>query len=328
MSSEFTAIPEFDLSELDRKSSETLEQRVDTVLKLGMTQFGLPVGIFSAVNAEKYEVRQVFHPDNVLTPGMAFDLDDTFCSHVISANDVISVHDVSGSGASDDKFGFAAYLGAPVQVDGDCFGTLAFGSLEPVSPFSPHNRDLVRLFADSIGQLICHLRDQQELQKNRRELERQANIDLLTGLYNRHYMEEALRKELERVKRYDNPVVVGLVDFDNFKSINESYGFDAGDAALRMFAKVASDMMRETDIIARWGDKEFLIMMPHTGAAGAITYLQRLTEQVRQNDFHVGKYAVELNLSVGLGIAHDGDTLDTLMARANVAMHESKQATH
>lgn len=153
-----------------------------------------------------------------------------------------------------------------------------------------------------------------------------ADTDPLTGLYNRRYMEDVLRTELERSRRYGNAVVIGMVYFDDLKNLNESYGYDAGDAALKLFAKVASEMMRETDIIARWSDKEFIILMPETGAAGALNYLQRLTDHVGAADFQAGNAQLHLKLSVGLGIAEPGDTLDQLVSRAAIAMQQSKQA--
>ena len=305
------------------------EQRVEAILKLGIEQFGLPVGIFSAIGEETYEIRQVFHPENALTPGMAFDVDDTFCAQVIATKEVLAVHDLgeTGYGAhpASKKFGFAAYLGAPILVEGECIGTLAFGGASPVSAFRAHDIEMAQLFADSLGQAVAHIRDLKALDKVRADLERSTNTDPLTGLYNRRYMEDLLRTELERANRYGNAVVVGMVYFDNLKKLNESFGYDAGDAALQLFGEVASEMMRETDVIARWSDKEFLILMPETGAAGALNYLQRLTERVRTEDFHTGKEEVQLTLSVGLGIAESGDTLDKLVSRASIAMHQSKE---
>jgi diguanylate cyclase (GGDEF)-like protein len=306
------------------------EQRVEAILKLGIEQFGLPVGIFSAIGEETYEIRQVFHPENALTPGMEFDLDDTFCSQVISSRKVLAFHDVTeselGSHPAGEKFGFAAYLGAPIVVEGECIGTLAFGSSKPVSPFAKHDIDLVQLFADSIGQTVAHIHDRKALEKARKDLELSANTDPLTGLYNRRYMESILRTELERSKRYGNAVVIGMVYFDNLKTLNESFGYDTGDAALKLFAKVSSDMMRETDVLARWSDKEFIILMPETGAAGALNYLQRLTDRVGTEDFQAGSEHPKLTLSIGLGIAEKDDDLDKLVSRASIAMHQSKQS--
>ncbi|MBC07090.1 MAG: hypothetical protein CMO10_12445 [Thalassospira sp.] len=310
--------------------AKMFEQRVEAILKLGIEQFGLPVGIFSAIGEETYEIRQVLHPENVLTPGMEFDLEETFCSQVISASKVFAFHDVSqselGSHPAGEKFGFAAYLGAPIVVEGECIGTLAFGSTSPVAAFGEHDTDLVQLFADSIGQTVAHIHDRKALDQARADLERSANTDPLTGLYNRRYMETVLRTELERSNRYGNAVVVGMVYFDNLKNLNEDFGYDAGDAALKLFANVASEMMRETDVIARWSDKEFIILMPETGAAGALNYLQRLTDRVGAEDFQAGTEHPRLTLSVGLGIAEEGDTLDKLVSRADIAMHQSKQS--
>lgn len=308
----------------------SFEQRVDEILKLGTRQFGLPIGIFSKITGQKYEVQQARHPENALKPGMEFDLGVTYCSHVFNADDVCAYNHVAESEIKTHpcyaNFALEAYLGAPVVVDGERFGTLNFSSPNPVREFTGQDIELVRLFATWIGHEVARLRDWRELEASRKELERLSTIDPLTGLYNRRHMERCLRTELDRMKRYDKQFVVGLLDFDNFKDLNDNYGHTTGDEALKLFAKVSEEIMRETDVIARWGGEEFLILMPETGAAGAISYLQRLTDRVRETDFHVGDEELHLTLSVGLGIAELDDTADALIVRADIAMQESKQA--
>lgn len=306
------------------------EQRVDAILKLGTKHFGLPIGIFSKITNEQYEVQQAIHPENALTPGMSFDLGDTYCSHVVKADDVRGFHHVAQSEIHTHpcykSFGLEAYLGAPIVTDGERYGTLNFSSPVPAREFTGQDIELVRLFAAWLGHEIARMRDWRELETTRAELERLATLDPLTGLFNRRHMEDCLRAELERVKRYNKSLVVALLDFDNFKDLNDSYGHDTGDDALKLFAKVSAEMMRDTDVIARWGGEEFLILMPETKAAGALKYLERLTDRMRHSDFHAKDVEVKLTLSVGLGIAGPDDTIDKLVSRADVAMYEAKQA--
>ena len=321
------------LSALHRITSSrdlNFEQRVDAILKLGTGHFGLPIGIFSKIIDDQYEIQQALHPENALTPGTSFELGNTYCAHVVQADDVCGFHHV---GESDIKthpcyqnFGLEAYLGAPIMVDGERYGTLNFSSPQPTRPFTGEDIELVRLFASWLGHAIARVADLHALETARTELEHLATRDSLTGLYNRRYMQDCLKSELERTKRYGKQFVVGLLDFDNFKKLNDDYGHDTGDKALKLFAKVSSALMRDTDIIARWGNEEFLILMPETGAAGALKYLQRLTDRVRESDFHAGDEELRLSLSIGLGIAEPDDTVDSLVARADIAMYESKQA--
>ncbi|WP_417825135.1 diguanylate cyclase [Thalassospira lucentensis] len=321
------------LSRLHRITSSgelDFEQRVDSILHLGAEHFGLPIAIFSKIDDETYEVQQAIHPEGALKPGMSFELENTYCSHVVKANDVRGFHHVADSEIQTHpcykNFALEAYLGAPIIADGVRFGTLNFSSPEPTRPFTGQDIELVRLFAAWVGNEIARRRDLRELEVARTELERLATTDPLTGLYNRRYMENCLTKELERAKRYGKSLIIGLLDFDDFKELNDNYGHTTGDAALRLFAKVSSDMMRETDVIARWGDEEFLILMPETGAAGALKYLQRLSDRVRESDFQAEDARVELTMSIGLGIAEADDTLDSLVSRADIAMYEAKQA--
>lgn len=317
------------LHQITASQDLSFEQRVDAILKLGTEHFGLPIGIFSKIVDNKYEIQQARHPENALTPGMAFELGNTYCVHVINADDVCGFHHVGDSEVRThpcyQNFGLEAYLGAPVMVDGVCYGTLNFSSPEPTRAFSATDIELVRLFASWLGQTIGRMSDSYALEASRKEVERLATHDPLTGLYNRRYMQKCLKAELERAKRYEKQLIVGLLDYDNFKQLNDEYGHDTGDKALELFAKVSSELMRETDVIARWGNEEFLILMPETGAAGALKYLQRLSDRVREADFRAGDDELHLNLSIGLGIAEPGDTVETLVSRADIAMHESKQ---
>ncbi|WP_417804578.1 diguanylate cyclase [Thalassospira lucentensis] len=311
-------------------SSQELDftQRVDAILHLGADHFGLPIGIFSKIDGEIYDVVQAIHPENEVKAGMRFDLGETYCCYVVAADDVCGFHHVAESEIKTHpcykSFALEAYLGAPIMVDGVRFGTLNFSSPSPTRPFSGQDIEIVRLFASWVGHEIARGRDLSALETSRKQVEDLTTTDPLTGLYNRRYMQECLTKELERAKRYDNSFVIGLLDFDNFKDLNAKYGPQTGDAALRLFGKVSSEMMRETDIISRWGAEEFLILMPETTAEGALRYLQRLTDKVRDTAFHAQDDRLELTLSVGLGVPEEGDTSDSLVSRANIAMYEAK----
>jgi diguanylate cyclase (GGDEF)-like protein len=306
------------------------DQRVNAILRLGTEHFGLPIGIFSKIVDEQYEIQQVLHPENARIPGNSFELGTTYCAHVINANDVCGFHHVGESEIRShpcyQNFGWEAYLGEPVMVDGTCHGTLSFSSPQATREFSAVDIELVRLFASWLGQAIGRLSDSCALEASRKEVERLATRDPLTGLYNRRYMQKCLQAELQRSKRYDKQLVVGLLDYDNFKHLNDTYGHDVGNKALELFAKVYSGLMRETDVIARWDSEEFLILMPETGAAGALKYLQRLIDRVHEADLDAGDEEFWLRLSIGLGIAEPGDTVDSLVSRACIAMYESKQA--
>lgn len=139
------------------------EQRVDAILKLGAKLFGLPIGIFSHITGDQYTIQQAIHPENSLEKGMTFDFSGTYCCHVYQANDVQGFNHVSASEIASHPcfktFGLESYIGAPVLVDGERFGTLNFSSPKPSRPFVKQDFELVKLFSDWVGHEIARNKD-------------------------------------------------------------------------------------------------------------------------------------------------------------------------
>lgn len=304
------------------------EQRVDAILKLGAEQFKLPIGIFSRIQGNIYMVMQAIHPDNALEPGMTFDFANTYCSQVFAVDDVRGFYHVGESSIRThpcyQNFQLEAYLGSTIFVDGERYGTLNFSSPEPTRPFTAQDMELVRLFAEWIGHELARKRDLEELERTQQELALQARTDALTGLYNRRYMEERLAGELERAKRYGHTLTLALFDFDHFKNLNDTYGHAAGDEALKLFADTATSLSRKSDVVARWGGEEFLAAFPATGENGAITFLERLSDEIRTADFAPEGEDIPLTMSIGVATAQSNDDLDTVISRADAAMYLAK----
>lgn len=122
------------LHSITSNQSLSFNERVDAILELGADHFGLPIAIFSKIDDPTYTVMRAVHPENVLSPGMTFELGNTYCSHVFEANDVQGFHHVAQSRINShpcyQNFGLEAYLGSPIFVDGARFGTLNFSSRE------------------------------------------------------------------------------------------------------------------------------------------------------------------------------------------------------
>lgn len=296
----------------------SFDERVDAILRMGCEYFGLPVGIFSHIVGPVYEVKRVIHPDDAVDVGAKFDFSGTYCSYVYREGDVGALNHVAESALRTHpcyrNFQLEAYLGATIFVDGRRYGTLNFSSPSPVRPFSAQDLELIRLFADWIGHELARFND----------LEVIARTDPLTGLFNRRYAESRLESELQRIRQFNLPLAVALVDLDNLKSINNVHGHEAGDDALQLFAHKVRVLGRLADVIARWNGEEFLIILPITDEEGAMKMLNRLAKGVYTADHRVGNEPVELTMSIGLAMAQPSDDKNSLIRRVDEALYRAK----
>ncbi|MGE0191635.1 MAG: diguanylate cyclase [Planctomycetota bacterium] len=161
--------------------------------------------------------------------------------------------------------------------------------------------------------------------------ERDSVRDALTGLPNRRAFERAFARELERARRARRGLGLAVVDIDHFKAVNDELGHDLGDVVLREVARRLADALRETDLVARWGGEEFILLLPEV-EAGADEGLGLAVERVRER---VAAFPVELGgdrpprtvtVSIGLASLARGDQTADLMRRADQALYRAKRA--
>ncbi len=156
------------------------------------------------------------------------------------------------------------------------------------------------------------------------ESQRLAATDALTGLANRRHAAEVLTRELARCSRYSHPLMIALIDVDFFKRVNDSHGHVVGDRALCHVADVLRSALRETDLIARWGGEEFLVLLPNTSKAGSRVAAERLRAAVARSPLSLGE-GKTLPLSVSIGLAGcNGQGLDGLLDEADRALYRAK----
>ena len=153
--------------------------------------------------------------------------------------------------------------------------------------------------------------------------------DSLTGLINRREFRVRFDTELERARRYSQPFALLMVDADGFSNVNETYGHVAGDEALRVIAVTLSRGLRPMDIVARFDNDEFSIIMPDIGADDALATAERLRGLINKQEFVIanGTKPIRLTISIGLVLyPDDGDEIEILMSRVNEALMQAKQA--
>lgn len=149
-----------------------------------------------------------------------------------------------------------------------------------------------------------------------------ARTDALTGLANRRSATELLEHEIQAHRRYGHDVSVITVDIDHFKTINDQHGHQRGDQILQAVATILADLVRDSDLVARWGGEEFLVVAPHTsgGQAGA------LAERCRQVIASAVPAGIELTATFGVATLAADETLDQLLSRADELLYAGKDA--
>lgn len=160
-----------------------------------------------------------------------------------------------------------------------------------------------------------------ELQELAQNLRLRATTDPLTGLYNRAKFDESLASETARSERYETPLALIMYDVDHFKQVNDVHGHQIGDDVLVRLAEIVFESIRTTDLLARWGGEEFVILAPGLDGPTACQAAEKLRATIEQAAFSVvGK----ITCSFGVAEFSDGDTAATLVARADNALYRAK----
>ncbi len=151
--------------------------------------------------------------------------------------------------------------------------------------------------------------------------------DSMTGLYNFRYFVENLRAEVDRALRYNESLACIMLDVDNFKSVNDMHGHQVGDLVLKELARSVSLSVRSSDIPARYGGDEFIIVLPNTGKSFALKIAQRLMNLFSEKPIRIptDKKTVKVTLSIGIaGLPDDTRSMDELMKMADEALYRAK----
>jgi diguanylate cyclase (GGDEF)-like protein len=190
----------------------------------------------------------------------------------------------------------------------------------------PHDAPVAIRIASEAGYLIVlavAMAGLEQLQCTRRELERLATQDQLTGALNARAFTERLAQELDRNRRYSRPLALLYVDLDDFKSVNDQHGHQTGDAVLRLVADATRRAVRQADIVGRLGGDEFAVLMPETEGGVAEAAATRLATGIRT----VFRGTPSVTASIGLVSTVTAATTaaEDLLRRADQAMYEAKR---
>lgn len=170
---------------------------------------------------------------------------------------------------------------------------------------------------------------EEKIQQLEMELDKVSELvheDHLTGTLNRRGMEEAFERELSRADRLNVPLCVSLLDIDHFKRLNDTYGHDAGDEALIHLVRVVKEALRPTDVIARFGGEEFVIILPEAGMDEAVMVMTRVQRHLTKNFFMHDNQRLLITFSAGVALRGAGEGAESMITRADKALYQAKEA--
>ncbi len=151
-----------------------------------------------------------------------------------------------------------------------------------------------------------------------------AHKDPLTGVKNRAALDETLRRELGRAKRYQNPLSIIVLDIDRFKLINDTHGHSVGDCLLKQLAECTVSTIRRSDMLFRYGGEEFVILLNNTGISGACRLAERVRRRIERLEDICGKN-ITMTVSAGVASMAENDSENTLFEKADQALYQAKE---
>ena len=203
--------------------------------------------------------------------------------------------------------------------------TVGVAQFEREAPGYYTNRDVgrVRSLASQVAATIANVR-------MHRDVYNQAVTDGLTGLFNRRHMQSALIEERQRAARYSRSLSVIMLDVDEFKKYNDTYGHPQGDVLLKMTSSLLKANVREVDIVGRYGGEEFIVVMPETSKEDAILTAERLRSAMAGTVFpgFADDSSAGVFKTISLGLAtypEDSDDMQTLVSLADQALYRAKR---
>ncbi len=214
------------------------------------------------------------------------------------------------------------FVTVPLKAKDKVLGAILVDNVFNKKPITKSDVKMLAMFANHAGLAIENSRLYEETVYL-------SNTDWLTKLWNYGKFQQHLSLELQRAKLTETTVSLVMLDVDNFKNYNDTFGHIRGDEALRQIALILQAKSRKVDVVARYGGEEFAIIMPNTSKENARLFAERLRNEVERLYAEEALLTVENRLTISCGVAacpEDADTKDELISRADIALYEAKHA--
>jgi len=193
---------------------------------------------------------------------------------------------------------------------------------------SAYSLDKLQIENQELIKLLDELkRSKKELEKSKEKLQRLSITDPLTGVYNRRFLYNFLKKEFERAKRYNLSLSCLMVDIDHFKNLNDTYGHRAGDLMLKKLTAFLKKKLRKIDLVARYGGEEFVIVLPETPLKMALVGAERMRKGVEEEmQVSINGESIRITISIGVSsFTQQEKDEESLIRKADEALYRAKK---
>ena len=313
------------LNQVLTKASQTLDPTV--ILSNSADDLGLLLDVRTVQgvfwhSAEGQTEAEVFLPENLPNA-----LQEEWVNHLLSVAARLGGHYVRGYQVSflQSRQGAEAVvpeleqlITMPLSVGPEPFGALVICSREA----SALGQDRLRILTAAANHLALAMRNSLEFRKTKAR----ADHDGLTRISNRHHFDMRLREEMKRHQRHQDELSLMMLDLDYFKTVNDTYGHQAGDMVLKEVGRILQKTLRESDFPARYGGEEFVVILPQTREEQAWTLAERLRTVIGQTVFRVQRKRFRVTASIGIAGVKPGALArpETLISKADQALYLAK----
>ncbi|GAA5213351.1 diguanylate cyclase [Corallincola platygyrae] len=317
------------LSLIDFPESGFKLERWQKLLNTLAEIFDAPNAMINQANTKGIEVLvSNQHKQNPYVAGGVVPLDcNIYCHHVVQKRHALYVQDAREEGGWDDNpelanDNFCSYFGLPLEwPDGRIFGTLCVMSRK-ASDYSDSQRELIQSYKEVIDFELALL-------EQNRHLKSISVLDELTGLLNRRGVEEAAQQLASMAARVSQQLAVFYIDMDKLKPLNDTYGHQAGDQAIKLLARSLRSISRQYDLVGRLGGDEFVLiaMVKNENDSSVIT--RRLHQALTNAPLSLPddkQQRLDVSIGIEIGVPADKDALLALIADADKQMYRAKQA--
>ncbi|MDG3088026.1 sensor domain-containing diguanylate cyclase [Vibrio hannami] len=307
------------------------------ILMLGLEVFDLDIAIMSKIKDDKYVIEHSIAPEEVpLNPGDEFTFDSTFCEMTCQSDVPVVVHDITSTPAftghpAYQQFKLGAYIGIPIYLNDELYGTLNFSGITPKAQSFPEGTiELLKLMALWIEGELIRNQQKKELMQLNQELEHQAKYDALTNLPNRRFLFDVLRTDIEKMQMLGGQGGLLVADLDHFKIINDTLGHQTGDEVLQKVASSLFEQLDDRGFIARFGGEEFVIWLSGCEQRSS----ENIANQLKQAVSSIRLEQKQLSISIGLCHFHiaewvggeASDIADKIISQADSALYQAKES--